>query len=526
MFKSFTNKPGTPIPEKLQVLQEKQQQALQGGGRERIEAQHRQGKLTARERIALLADEGSFDEFDMFKLHRCGNFGMEQHQFSGDGVVAGTARIGGRSVCVYAQDFTVHGGSLSKAHAEKICKVMDFAAAAGTPVIGLNDSGGARVQEGIDSLAGYGDIFMRNVQNSGVIPQIAAILGPCAGGAVYSPAIQDFVVMNRSSSCMFVTGPKVVRTVLHETVTAEALGGADVHAAKSGVAHFLSDTEEQAISLIRDLVSYLPSSSREQPPEVPAGDAPDRLCTALAAVVPEAASKAYDIKEVITEIVDHGTFLEVSPRYAPNIVTGFARLDGRTVGVVANQPKVLAGVLDIAASEKAARFVRFCDAFSIGLLTLEDVPGFMPGTTQEHNGIIKNGAKLLYAYAEATVPKVTVILRKAYGGAYIVMNSRHLGADAVFAWPSAEIAVMGSKGAVEVIFRKQADGQQDGDAFLQEQERQYNETFLNPYRAAEMGYIEGVIDPACTRRQVIRIFSHLKDKQVSRPRRKHGNIPL
>ncbi len=528
MFSSFKSRKETEIEgtHKRDDLKQRRQEALLGGGQNRIDAQHRKGKLTARERINLLVDPGSFEEFDMFKVHRCTNFSMDSQRIYGDGVVTGTAEIGGRAISVYAQDFTVHGGSLSKAQAEKICKIMDFAARSGTPMIGLNDSGGARVQEGIDSLAGYGDIFIRNVRYSGVIPQITAILGPCAGGAVYSPAIQDFVVMNAQNSYMFVTGPKVVKTVLHEEVSTEQLGGAQVHSSKSGVSHFIGQDEEDTIRIIKELVHYLPSSNREAPPSVVPADQPDRLCPELMQVVPESSNKSYDINQVISILADDGQFLEVSALYARNVVVGFCRMNGETVGVVANQPRVLAGVLDIDASGKAARFVRFCDAFGIPLLTLEDVPGFMPGTAQEHGGIIRNGAKLLYAYAEATVPKITVILRKAYGGAYIVMNSQHLGADAVYAWPTAEIAVMGAKGAVEVIFRKDAGSKHNPEQFLADREAEYNQTFLNPYQAAEKGYIEGVIDPQETRRQVIRIFSRLKHKQVDQPHRKHGNIPL
>ncbi len=500
--------------------------AKQGGGSDRIDAQHKRGKLTARERIDLLTDPGSFDEFDMFKVHRCTNFGMDKEIYYGDGVVTGTAQIDGRDVCIYAQDFTVHGGSLSKSQAEKICKIMDFGAKAGVPVIALNDSGGARVQEGIDSLAGYGDIFMRNVRYSGVVPQIAAILGPCAGGAVYSPAIQDFVVMNQTNSYMFVTGPKVVKTVLHEDVTPEQLGGANVHAAKSGVAHFTGRTEEETLGVVRELVSYLPSNNHTAAPVRETDDPVDRPCPEMLDIVPEVMNKSYDIKQVIASLADEGRFLEVAAAHAPNLVIGFIHLGGRTTGVLANQPRHMAGVIDIAASAKGARFVRFCDAFNIPLLTLQDVPGFMPGTDQEHNGIIKHGAKLLYAYAEALVPKITVILRKSYGGAYIVMNSHHLGADAVYAWPTAEIAVMGSKGAVEVIFRKEAHKQTDAGQFLVEKEEEYNDTFCNPYRAAEKGYIEGVIDPVRTRERVIRTFQRLLTKQEYGPKRRHGNIPL
>lgn len=510
----------------VDMLRERQNTAMLGGGKTRIDAQHKKGKMTARERIALLVDPDSFEEFDMFKMHNCTNFGMEKDVWYGDGVVTGTAEIHGRKICLYAQDFTISGGSISKTHAEKICKIMDFAARTGMPMIGLNDSGGARVQEGVDSLAGYGEIFMRNVRYSGIIPQIVAILGPCAGGAVYSPAIQDFIIMNRTNSYMFVTGPKVVKTVLQEDVTIDQLGGTAIHAEKSGVAHFVGKDEQETLHIIKELLMYLPSNNRERAPRIQTSDTPDRLCPQLCSIVPELAQKPYDMKQVITLLVDEGKFLEVSKRYAPNMITGFARFNGQSVGIVANQPSLYSGVIDISASTKAARFVRFCDAFNVPLLTLVDTPGFMPGTFQEQNGIIRHGAKLLYAYAEATVSKITVILRKAYGGAYIVMNSHHLGADAVFAWPTAEIAVMGSKGAVEVIFRKEAEASRNADAYLHEKAKEYNDTFLNPYRAAESGYIEAVIEPEETRKKVIRIFDRLQDKELPRPVRKHGNIPL
>jgi methylmalonyl-CoA decarboxylase subunit alpha len=515
-----------PHDQRIQELNKKQADAMVGGGDARIASQHKKGKFTARERIDLLVDPGSFEEFDMFRIHHCTNFGMADEVFYGDGVVTGTAEINGRKVCLYAQDFTVQGGSISKVHAEKICKIMDFAAKTGMPIIGMNDSGGARVQEGVDSLAGYGGIFLRNVRCSGVVPQIVAILGPCAGGAVYSPAIQDFIVMNKTNSYMFVTGPKVVKTVLQEDVSVDGLGGSGIHAEKSGVSHFVGDDEAQSLRIVKELLSYLPANNREMPPTIATDDPADRLCPQLLEIVPESSQRPYDMHRVIAQLVDDGKFLESLKQHAMNIITGFARFNGKTVGIVANQPSVISGVLDIGASAKAARFVRFCDAFNIPLLTLEDTPGFMPGTYQEHNGIIRHGAKLMYAYAEATVPKITIIIRKAYGGAYIVMNSQHLGADAVFAWPTAEIAVMGSKGAVEVMFRREADSSPNAAEYLLDKEREYNETFLNPYRAAEDGYIEDVIDPQKTRVKIIRTFERLLNKDVPRPQRKHGNIPL
>ncbi len=507
-------------------LRAKRDDATLGGGAKRIQEQHDKGKLTARERINLLTDPDSFEEFDLFVTHRCTNFGMEEQVFPGDGVVTGSATINGRLVYLFAQDFTVFGGSLSQTYAEKICKIMDMALKNGCPLIGLNDSGGARIQEGVDALAGYAEIFWRNVMASGVIPQISAILGPCAGGAVYSPAITDFVLMEKRNSYMFVTGPKVVKTVLNETVTTEDLGGASIHASKSGVAHFITNSEEETLLLIQKLLSYLPSNNLEDPPFFPTHDPIDRPCEALDEIIPDSASKPYDILDVIHEIVDEGEFLQVMQNFAQNIVVGFSRLNGFPVGIVANQPKVLAGVLDIDASIKGARFVRFCDAFNIPLIVLEDVPGFLPGTNQEHNGIIRNGAKLLYAFAEATVPKITVILRKAYGGAYCVMNSRHMRADLVYAWPSAEIAVMGPKGAVEVIFRKEAQTSDDPKRVLLEKEQEYAEKFANPYAAAERGYIDDIIEPSRTRFRLIRALEMLANKKDSIPPRKHGNIPL
>lgn len=507
-------------------LREKRDAAMLGGGEKRIQEQNDKGKLTARQRISLLVDPDSFEEFDLFVTHRCTNFGMEETVYAGDGVVTGSATINGRVVYLFAQDFTVFGGSLSKTYAEKICKVMDMAIKNGCPLIGLNDSGGARIQEGVDALAGYAEIFWRNVMASGVIPQISAILGPCAGGAVYSPAITDFVVMEKHNSYMFVTGPKVVKTVLNETVSVEDLGGAEVHSSKSGVAHFIAANEEETLMLIKTLLSFLPSNNMEDPPCTPTHDPVNRSCDNLNQIIPENPNKPYDILDVIYDIVDEGEFLQVMRNFAQNIVVGFARMNGHPVGIVANQPKILAGVLDIDASIKGARFVRFCDAFNIPLIVLEDVPGFLPGTNQEHNGIIRNGAKLLYAFAEATVPKITVILRKAYGGAYCVMNSRHMRADLVYAWPSAEIAVMGPKGAVEVIFRKEAMASEDPKKTLLEREQEYREKFANPYNAAERGYVDDVIEPARTRFRLIRALEMLANKKDSIPPRKHGNIPL
>lgn len=514
------------IPKPVLKLRQAREKAMLGGGSKRIEEQHAKGKLTARERIELLVDKDSFEEFDLFVQHQCTNFGMEQYKHSGDGVVTGSATINERLVYIFAQDFTVFGGSLSKTYAEKICKIMDMAIKNGCPLIGLNDSGGARIQEGVDALAGYAEIFWRNVMSSGVIPQISAILGPCAGGAVYSPAITDFVIMDKTNSYMFVTGPKVVKTVLNENVTTEDLGGAVMHSTKSGVAQFVSESEEEAILIIKKLLSFLPSNNMEDPPYFPTHDPINRLCEELDHLVPENPNKPYDMLDLIHCVVDDGEFLQVSRNFAQNILVGFARMNGHPVGIVANQPKVLAGVLDIDASIKGARFVRFCDAFNIPLIVLEDVPGFLPGTSQEHNGIIRNGAKLLYAFAEATVPKITVIVRKAYGGAYCVMNSRHMRADLVYAWPTAEIAVMGPKGAVEVIFRKEAMASEDPKKTLLEREEEYREVFANPYNAAERGYIDDIIEPSRTRFRLIRALEMLANKQDNIPPRKHGNIPL
>ncbi|MCB5234194.1 MAG: acyl-CoA carboxylase subunit beta [Candidatus Cloacimonetes bacterium] len=510
----------------LNKLRARREKALLGGGEKRIADQHAKGKLTARERIDLLVDPDSFEEFDLFVRHQCQNFGMEKTVYDGDGVITGSATINGRPIYLFAQDFTVFGGSLSITYAEKICKIMDMALKNGCPLIGLNDSGGARIQEGVEALAGYAEIFWRNVMASGVIPQISAILGPCAGGAVYSPAITDFIVMEKNNSYMFVTGPKVVKTVLNEDVTTEALGGAGIHTSKSGVAHFMTNTEEETMLLIRKMLSYFPSNNMEDPPVVPSPDPVTRLIPELNEVIPDSPNKPYDILDVIQPIVDDGEFLQVMANYAQNIVVGFARLNGHSVGIVANQPRILAGVLDIDASTKAARFVRFCDAFNIPIVVFEDVPGFLPGSTQEHGGIIRNGAKLLYAFAEATVPKITVIVRKAYGGAYCVMNSRHMRADLVYAWPTAEIAVMGPKGAVEVIFRKEAKESENPKQVLADREEEYRETFANPYGAAERGYVDDIIEPAQTRFRLIRALEMLANKKDSIPPRKHGNMPL
>ena len=517
------------MQEKINELLELRTKARLGGGEKRIEKQHQQGKYTARERILMFLDEGSFEEFDMFVTHRCTNFGMEKDKFLSDGVVTGYGTVDGRLVYVFSQDFTVFGGSLSETVSQKICKVMDQAMKVGAPVIGFNDSGGARIQEGVNSLSGYGEIFQRNIEASGVIPQISVIFGPCAGGAVYSPALTDFIMMAKNTSYMFVTGPKVVKTVTHEDITVEDLGGATVHASKSGVAHFAVDNEQDGIALLRELISYLPSNNMEMPPYVPCEDPINRLEDSLNEIIPDNPNKPYDIKDVITAIVDNGQFLEIQPNYAPNIVIGFARFNGMSVGVVANQPKYLAGCLDINASRKGARFVRFCDAFNIPLVTLEDVPGFLPGSGQEYGGIILHGAKLLYAYGEATVPKVTVILRKAYGGAYIVMSSKHLRGDINYAWPTAEIAVMGGKGAVEVLKSKEIkaiEDQQKQAEFIAEKEQEYRDVFANPYVAAKYSYIDDVIEPRNTRFRVIRALESLKNKRLENPAKKHDNLPL
>lgn len=508
-----------------QILDTKNEEALLGGGAKRIEQQHKKGKLHARERVELLLDAGSFEEIGKFVMHRCKDFGLEKEYYLGDGVITGYGTIDGRLVYVFAQDFTVFGGSLSETHAEKICKIMDLAMKNGAPVIGLNDSGGARIQEGVMSLAGYADIFYRNTLASGVIPQISAIMGPCAGGAVYSPAITDFIMMVENTSYMFVTGPNVVKTVTHEDVTSEELGGAMTHATKSGVTHFVSANEVECITDIRRLLSYIPQNCEEDVPMLPYAGG-DEKRVKLNTVIPDNPNQPYDMREVIDEIVDGGSFWEVHKYFAENIVVGFARLGGRSIGIVANQPAVLAGVLDIDSSTKGARFVRFCDCFNIPLLVLEDVPGFLPGTDQEWNAIITNGAKLLYAFCEATVPRVTVITRKAYGGAYDVMNSKHIGADMNYAWPSAEIAVMGAGGAAEIIFKKEIAEAADPAAKLQEKIQEYTTKFANPYRAAHRGYVDEVIDPEQTREKLLRAFKMLENKVATLPKKKHGNIPL
>jgi len=512
--------------EKIDRLTEMRELARQGGGPDRIEKQHAKGKLTARERLDLLLDEGTFVEQDMFVTHRTTGFGMEDQLILGDGVVTGYGRVAGRLVFVFSQDFTVFGGSLSEAHSEKICKLMDMAMKVGAPVIGLNDSGGARIQEGVVSLGAYAEIFLRNTLASGVVPQISAILGPCAGGAVYSPAITDFVVMTRNTSHMFVTGPNVVKTVTHEDVTFEELGGADTHATLSGVAHFAADSEVDALESIRTLMTFLPSNNREDPPRIPCDDPHDREESDLDTLVPENPNKPYDMGEVIRKVVDFGDFLEVHKDYARNIIVGFARFDGRPVGIIANQPAQLAGVLDIDSSVKGARFVRFCDAFNIPLITFEDVPGFLPGMEQEHGGIIKQGAKLLYAYCEATVPKITIITRKAYGGAYDVMSSKHIRGDVNLAWPTAEIAVMGPKGAVEIIFKKEIAEADDPESAIEARVEEYRQTFANPYIAAKRGYLDDIIEPRTTRRRVIESLEMLETKVDRNPAKKHGNIPL
>ena len=507
-------------------LHRMREEALQGGGEERIQAQHAKGKLTARERISVLLDEGTFEEMDMFVTHRATDFGMADKKVLGDGVVTGRGQIGGRPVFVFSQDFTVFGGSLSEAYAQKICKVMDMAMKIGCPVIGLNDSGGARIQEGVRSLGGYAELFLRNTLASGVIPQISAVMGPCAGGAVYSPAITDFVIMVEGTSYMYVTGPDVVKTVTHEDVSHEDLGGASVHASKSGVAHFAVKDDEAAIHLIHELLSYLPLNNMEDPPFVETGDDPDRREERLDSIVPDSPNKPYDMKDAIRLIVDGGRFLEVHSNFAKNLIVGFARIGGQAVGIVANQPAMLAGTLDIGASLKGARFVRFCDCFNVPLVTFEDVPGFLPGTAQEHGGIIKHGAKLLYAYCEATVPKITVITRKAYGGAYDVMNSKHVRGDLNFAWPTAEIAVMGPRGAVGIIYRKELAKSDDPKALEERLVEEYTEKFANPYTAAERGYVDEVIEASETRPKLVRALHLLRTKQDTNPSKKHGNIPL
>ena len=517
-------KPETKIMTKLERLRERSNLAEQGGGTDRVAKQKESGKMTARERIDFFLDEGSFEEFDKFVVHRSTDFGLEDQKFPGDGVVTGHGLVDGREVFIFAQDFTVFGGSLSETHAQKICKVMDLAMKTGAPVVGLNDSGGARIQEGVVSLGGYADIFLRNTLASGVIPQISCILGPCAGGAVYSPAITDFNVMVKDTSYMFITGPDVIKTVTHEEVTKDELGGAMTHNSKSGVAHFAADSDEHALQITRELLSFIPSNNLDDPPFVATNDPDDRTDELLNTIVPESSNQPYDIREIIHNVVDEEYFFEVQEHFAPNIVIGFARLGGRSVGIVANQPAFLAGVLDIDASVKAARFVRFCDCFNIPLITFEDVPGFLPGINQEHSGIIRHGAKLLYAFAEATVPKITVITRKAYGGAYCVMASKHIRTDINFAYPTAEIAVMGAEGAVGVLFRREIVG--NDEAYRKSKVAEFEDKFANPYVAAERGFIDEVIEPAYTRPKLIRALKLLQNKRDTNPPKKHGNIPL
>ena len=512
--------------EKVKELIELRAQARLGGGEKAIEKQHAKGKYTARERIAQLLDEGSFEELDMFVQHRCTNFGQEKKHFLGDGVVTGYGTIEGRLVYVFAQDFTVFGGSLSETMAQKICKVMDMAMKMGAPVIGINDSGGPRIQEGINALSGYAEIFQRNIMASGVIPQISGIFGPCAGGAVYSPALTDFTLMTEGTSYMFLTGPAVVKTVTGEDVSQEDLGGASVHASKSGVTHFTAETGEEGLAIIRKLLSFIPQNNLEEAPLVNCTDPIDRMDDLLNEIIPDSPNKPYDMYEVIGAIIDNGEFLEVQKDYAKNLIIGFARMNGQSVGVVANQPKYLAGVLDSNASRKGARFVRFCDAFNIPLVTLVDVPGFLPGTGQEYNGVILHGAKLLYAYGEATVPKVTITLRKSYGGSHIVMSCKQLRGDMNYAWPTAEIAVMGGAGAVEVLYAREAKDQENPAQFLAEKEAEYTKLFANPYNAAKYGYIDDVIEPRNTRFRVIRALQQLQTKKLTNPAKKHGNIPL
>ncbi len=514
------------IDDKIEQLHQMREQARLAGGQERIDRQHAGGKMTARERVEKLLDPGSFRELDMFVVHRAVGFGMEERKYLGDSVVTGWGAINGRRVYVFSQDFTVFGGSLSEVHAEKVCKVMDLAMKSGTPVIGLNDSGGARIQEGVVSLAGYAFIFLRNVLASGVIPQISAIMGPCAGGAVYSPAMTDFILMTKDTSHMFITGPDVVRAVTHQEVSFEELGGAMAHASKSGVAHFAAEDEEHCLALTRQLLSYIPQNNLEDPPFVPTADPEDRMDEELKTIIPDSPAKAYDMKDVIRRVVDDGQFLEVHEHWAQNIIVGFVRLGGFSVGIVAQQPMILAGVLDIDASRKGARFIRFCDAFNIPLVTFVDVPGFLPGVEQEHGGIILNGAKLLYAYCEATVPKITIITRKAYGGAYDVMSSKHIRGDISYAWPTAEIAVMGPEGAVNIVFRKEIAAAEDPDAERERLVDEYREQFANPYIAAARGYVDDVIEPQETRPRLIEALRFLQNKRDTNPPKKHGNIPL
>ncbi len=512
--------------DQLDQLGKLRAEARLGGGQKRIDTQHAKGLMTARERIDLLLDKGSFEEFDMFKVHRCKDFGMEKQIFPGDGVVTGYGTVNGRIVYVHAQDFTVLGGSLSETFAEKICKVMDLALKNGAPVVGLGDSGGARIQEGIESLAGYSEIFQRNVMSSGVVPQISAIFGPCAGGAVYSPALTDFIIMVQNQSYMFLTGPKVVKAVTHEDVTTEALGGAAMHSSRSGVSDYAATSGADAIEYVKRLLSFMPQNNMENPPVVPCKDSANRDSFELNAIIPDNPNAAYDMKEVLLQTVDDRDFFEIKANFAPNLLVGFARYNGMSVGIVANQPAHLSGVLDIDSSVKGARFVRFCDCFNIPVVTFVDVPGFLPGTAQEYGGVIRNGAKILYAYAEATIPKVTVITRKAYGGAYCVMSSKHLRGDINYAWPSAEIAVMGAKGAAGVLYGREAKNADNPGAFLAEKEKEYQDKVANPYIAAQRGYIDDIIEPAKTRARIIRALELLRNKRDTNPMKKHGNIPL
>ncbi|MBI2339958.1 MAG: acyl-CoA carboxylase subunit beta [Deltaproteobacteria bacterium] len=514
------------MKDKLHILKEKEAQALTGGGEERVAKQHEAGKLTARERIDKLLDPGSFVETDRFVTHRCADFGMEKQKILGDGVITGYGKVNGRLVFVFAQDFTSFGGSLGEAYAKKICKIMDHAMKVGAPVIGLNDSGGARIQEGVISLAGYADIFQRNVMSSGVIPQISVIMGPCAGGAVYSPAMTDFIVMVQNTAHMFITGPDVIKAVTHEEVSKEKLGGAISHSSISGVAHFAAESEDASLELVKELLGFIPSNNREPVPFVPAGDPSDRVCSKLDSIIPDSPNKPYDIKEIIAETLDDGHFTEIHANYAKNMVIGFGRIGGYSIGIVANQPAHLAGCLDINASIKGARFVRFCDAFNIPLVTFVDVPGFLPGTAQEYGGIIMHGAKLLYAFCEATVPKITVITRKAYGGAYDVMSSKHIRGDVSYAYPGAEIAVMGPDGAVNIIFKKQIEQSADAKGEKERLVAEYREKFASPYKAAELGYIDEVILPSDTRKKIFAALEMLQNKVDSNPKKKHGNIPL
>jgi propionyl-CoA carboxylase beta chain len=517
--------PGSTI-ERLNVLEKKNELAFVGGGTDRVTKHKQGGRLTARERLDVLLDPGSFVEIDRFVTHRCNNFGMSDQRIAGDGVVTGYGRVNGKVVYVYSQDFTVFGGSMSRTQANKICKIMDLAVKNGSPVIGLNDSGGARIQEGVEALGGYADIFLRNVLTSGVVPQISAIMGPCAGGAVYSPSLTDFIFMVKNTSYMFVTGPDVIKAVTHEEVTKEELGGASTHASKSGVAHFAAENDRNCLLLIRELLNFLPGNNLDDPPIIPTQDRPDRVEESLNSFIPDSSKKPYDMHQLITKVVDEGYFLEIHQAFAKNIIVGFARLNGRSVGIVANQPQVLAGCLNIDASVKAARFIRFCDAFNIPVVTFVDVPGFLPGTDQEWKGIITHGAKLMYAYAEATVPKITVITRKAYGGAYDVMSSKHLRGDINLAYPTAEIAVMGAEGAVNIIFRNEIAKAKDPAAERARLTKDYERKFANPYVAAEMGYVDEVIEPATTRKRLIDSLEMLKNKRDTNPAKKHGNIPL